>query len=133
MSCALTRSISETVFRMPLVMNVKNDLWLPTLLIRCCFAFLRMRGREVTCLSAFFPARSCCQQICQQNFVKVLGTTILIHPSTRCLDHMFMQNSGIAQLFLSNHLELAQNICWSAFITLLKKRVSKRTPFNPIV
>ena len=38
------------------VMNAKNDLWLPTFLIRYCFAFLMMRGREVTCRYAIFSA-----------------------------------------------------------------------------
>ena len=37
-------------------MNVRKDLWFPTVVIRYCLAFLRMRGREVTCLSPFFPA-----------------------------------------------------------------------------
>ena len=36
-------------------MNVWSDLWLPTFLIKYCLAFLRMCGREATCLPACLP------------------------------------------------------------------------------
>ena len=57
-SCALTSSISH-------VMNIRNELWLPTCLIGYSSALLRMRGGDVTCLSACFPSYSSCDQTVQ--------------------------------------------------------------------
>ena len=77
---------------MPLVMNVRNDLWFPTFLIKYCLAFLWMHGREVACLSAFSPACSSCNQIIQQNYVEVMlgtGMSNYIPPSVRYFDHVF--------------------------------------------
>ena len=42
---------------MPLVMNVWNDLWLPTLLIEYCFAVLRMRGPRSDMLAHLLSCR----------------------------------------------------------------------------
>ena len=64
----------------------------PTFLIRYCLAFLRMRGREVTCLSALFPACSSCNQTIQHNFVGGLlhqqaSTRTPVDPKFGCSNH----------------------------------------------
>ena len=101
MSCLCfdqTNSINRV--GMPLVMYVRNDLWFRTFLIKYCLAFVRMRGRELACLSAFFPACSSSNQTIQQNCVEeLLGTGMLnyIRPSMRYFDHVFEeQNKELA-------------------------------------
>ena len=72
-------------------------------LIKYCLAFLRLCGREETCLPTFFPANSFCDQSIPQNSVEVLlGTRMIscIRPSMRNLDHFSGLSSG-----LSNDLE----------------------------
>ena len=83
-SYAVTRSISEVV-------NVKNELWLPTFSNGYRFTFLRMRGRDVTCFSAFVPVCSSCNQTIQQNCVEVLLGSQMINyilPSLRYFDYV---------------------------------------------
>ena len=93
---------------------------------------LRMRGREVTCLSAFLPTHSSCNQTIQQDFVEVLlGTCMIkyIRPSMRSFDHVFEELGGFT-IGLEWWPWIARTSA-RVLLSLLRQQVSTRTLFDP--
>ena len=78
----------------PLVMTVRNDQWFPTFVIRYCCASLKMRGREVTSSSAFFPAYSSCNQTHQEEKSRYCWA-LEYRPSMRNFDHDVFEELGV--------------------------------------